>query len=256
MCTIVLLLRPGHSWPLVIAANRDEMADRPSLPPARHWPDRPDVVAGLDELGQGTWMGVNDYGLVAAILNRTGSLGPMAGKRSRGELPLEALDHADADSAVQALCGLNAAAYRPFNMVVADNTRAYWLRSDGMGDISAFPMAAGVHMLTASELDDPESHRIRHNLDHFIQADPPDPDTGDWQAWMNILAHGKGMSFHLPNGFGTVSSSLLALPSVECFGKPPVWLYTHSPPGLAPYTPVLSNDAKPVMVSQISLEHS
>ena len=248
MCTIVLLLRPGHHWPVVIAANRDEMADRSSQPPARHWPDRADVVAGLDELGQGTWLGMNDHGVVAAILNRTGSLGPQAGKRSRGELPLEALDHADAASAVKALCGLNAAAYRPFNMVVVDNTRAYWLRSDGLGDINAFPIATGVHMLTASELDDTESHRIQHNLDAFTHAAAPDPDTGDWRAWEHLLIHGKGMSFHLPNNYGTVSSSLIALPSVECFGKSPVWLYTHTPPGQAPYSPVLSIQTKPVMV--------
>ena len=29
MCTLVILRRPGHRWPLIIAANRDEMADRP-----------------------------------------------------------------------------------------------------------------------------------------------------------------------------------------------------------------------------------
>ena len=96
MCSVIILRRPDAAWPLVLGANRDEMADRPWLPPARHWPDRPNVVAGLDELAGGTWLGLNDEGLVAAILNRPGTLGPEQGKRSRGELVLEALDHADA----------------------------------------------------------------------------------------------------------------------------------------------------------------
>ena len=48
---LVILRRPGHDWPLILAANRDEMIDRPWQPPARHWPDRPEVLAGLKNLG-------------------------------------------------------------------------------------------------------------------------------------------------------------------------------------------------------------
>ena len=82
MCTLVILRRPDHAWPLLFAANRDEMLERPWRPPARHWPDRPDVVAGRDELAGGTWLGVNDHGVGAAVLNRIGSLGQTTDKRS------------------------------------------------------------------------------------------------------------------------------------------------------------------------------
>src|SRR5205085_12253931 len=102
MCTLVILRRPEHAWPVIIGANRDEMIDRPARPPARHWPDRAEVVGGLDELAGGSWLGLNDWGVAAAVLNRHGSLGPAAGRRSRGELLLEALDHADAVSAAAA----------------------------------------------------------------------------------------------------------------------------------------------------------
>ena len=84
MCTLVILRRPEHRWPVLIGANRDEMIDRPWDPPGRHWPDRPEVVAGLDRLAGGSWLGVNDWGVAAAILNRHGSLGPAPGQRSRG----------------------------------------------------------------------------------------------------------------------------------------------------------------------------
>ena len=119
MCTLVILRRPEHDWPVVIGANRDEMIDRPALPPGRHWPDRAEVVAGLDLEAGGSWLGVNDWGVAAAILNRHGSLGPAAGLRSRGELVLEALDHADVGRARR--CHLDPAAYRSFNLIVADN---------------------------------------------------------------------------------------------------------------------------------------
>ena len=178
MCTVVFLRRPGHAWPMVIAANRDEMADRPWRPPARHWPDRPEVVAGLDELAGGTWLGINDHGVVAGILNRPGTLGPAAGLRSRGELPLEALDHADADAAAAALRALDARAWRPFNMFVADNRDAFWIRSlghQGDGRVAAHPLPPGLSMLTAHDLNDAESARIRHHLPRFRAAPPPDP---------------------------------------------------------------------------------
>src|SRR3954453_3826583 len=114
MCTLAILRRPDHAWPVVIGANRDEMIDRPARPPARHWPDRPEVVAGLEELAGGSWLGLNDLGVRAAVLTRHGALGPAAGQRSRGELVLEALDHADAVTAAEALSHLDPASYRTF----------------------------------------------------------------------------------------------------------------------------------------------
>ena len=120
MCTLVLLIRPGHAWPLLAAANRDEVLIRPWDPPAAYWPAQPDVVAGRDQLGGGTWMGLNRAGVMAAVLNRPGSLGPVAGKRSRGDLPLLALGQPTAERAAAAIATLDAGQWRSFNLVVGD----------------------------------------------------------------------------------------------------------------------------------------
>src|SRR5258708_39745139 len=40
MCTLVILRRPEHPWPVVIAANRDEMIDREWRAPPPPLPDR------------------------------------------------------------------------------------------------------------------------------------------------------------------------------------------------------------------------
>lgn len=243
MCSVIVLLRPGHIWPVLIAANRDEMADRPWYPPGRHWQDRPYVVAGLDRLAGGSWMGVNDHGVTAAILNREGTLGPQAGKRSRGELVLEALDHNDALPAAEALADLDGRAYRAFNMLIADNTVAYWLRADGGPNIQIREIPAGLHMLTARDLDDTGCPRIARNLPRFRQAEQPDPETGRWEAWQDLLTRNDakdegGMCFSTPSGFGTVSSCVLALPSVERSGTTPLWLFSSDPRHQAPYLPV------------------
>lgn len=247
MCTLVILRRPEEGWPLLLAANRDEMRGRPAKAPARHWPDRPEVVAGIDLTGGGSWLGMNDHGVVAAVMNREGTLGPARGKRSRGELVLEALDHAEAKEAAGALADLYPDAYRAFNLVIADPKDAYWLRHGGDGEMRVHPIPPGLHMLSATELDDPGYPRIRAFLDRFKAMETPDPRRAYWQEWQGLLASreyppGSGpsaaMNLDLGNGFGTVSSALIALPAHPGFGAQPLWLHAEGPPDLAPFHPV------------------
>lgn len=247
MCTFIIFNRPDHPWPILIAANRDERLDRPWLPPAAHWPERPDVIAGQDELAGGSWLGMNSSGVVAGILNRKGTLGPQAGKRSRGELVLDALDFPDAIDGAEALGSLDPYAYRPFNMVIADNRDAFLLVHRGEPDgapIAVEPLPEGLSVITARERDDPRSPRIRHYRPLFVAAAAPDPDTGDWRAWEALLASrdrepgsGPGGAMFIEpdpavgvSNFGTSSSSLIALPAIESAEKQPIWRFTSGRP--------------------------
>ncbi len=248
MCTIVILRRPDHRWPVLIGANRDEMIDRPWLPPGRHWPDRANVLAGLDETAGGSWLGLNDEGVTAAILNRVGTLGPQPGKRSRGELVLEALDHADAVDAARALTELWPQAYRPFNMLIADNRDAFWMRSDGH-KVDAHPLAEGLSILTAFDINDEADPRIATFLPAFRAAAIPDPDSASWQSWQDLLAkkapagsrdRQDGLAFQLETGFGTRSSALIGLPAIDHPEIDPVFLFAPGPPGEASYRPVVA----------------
>ena len=252
MCTAVLLRRPDHVWPVLFAANRDEMTDRPWAPPARHWPDRPDVVAGLDRLAGGTWLGLNDDGVLAAILNRTGSLGPQSNKRSRGELVLEALDHAEASTAAWALADLDPDAYRSFNLIVADVDAAFWLRNTGnAAGIEVMPLPTGLSVLTAHDRNDPACARTRRYLPRFEAAAEPTPEADDWRTWRDILADPSfdaadgptaAMSITTDWGFGTTSSSLIALPArpTSLMSEPqmPRWLFAGGRPDHTDYLPV------------------
>ncbi len=246
MCTLVISYQQDSIWPIIIGTNRDEMADRPWLPPGRHWQDRLDVTAGLDQQAQGSWLGMNDAGVVAAINNRSGSLGQQFDKRSRGELVLESLDHYSAADATEALSQLDPAAYRPFNLLIADGNGAFWLRHLGAEHtniIEVFTIPQGVSMLTAQDLNDNRCSRTQTYLPLFKKAKIPQPDKDDWREWETLFlselsatnADTSGaMRIITDSGFNTLSSSLIALPAKHS-GLKPIWRFAHRFPNAEPY---------------------
>jgi transport and Golgi organization protein 2 len=247
MCTLAILRRPEHHWPVIIGANRDEMIDRPALPPGRHWPDRAEVVAGRDLLAGGSWLGVNDWGVAAAVLNRHGSLGPAAGLRSRGELVLEALDHADAVAAATALADLAPDSYRSFNLIVADNRDAFWLRHAETGRIEVRPVKAGLSLIAAGEIDDLRPPRLALAKPRFRAAPPPDPDRDDWGTWEAIIGDDTvppgmpaeaALRFLTERGYGTVSSAIIALPAIGEAERRPVFRFAAWQPQVIPWRTV------------------
>ncbi|MEO6487778.1 MAG: NRDE family protein [Thermoanaerobaculia bacterium] len=84
MCLIVVAHRVSESYPLVIAANRDEDYERPTRP-AHWWDDAPDVLGGRDLLHGGSWLALSRRGRVAAVTNVRGAIRSNE-NRSRGEL--------------------------------------------------------------------------------------------------------------------------------------------------------------------------
>lgn len=249
MCTAVFLRRPGHQWPIIVGANRDEMENRPRQPPGRHWDDQQDVVAGLDEFGGGSWLGMNDFGVLAGVLNRKDSLGPDPTLRSRGELVLEALGHANAADAANALADLSPTAWRSFNLFVADNRDAYWLRSLGAGAnrVELYQIPEGLSILTAWDLNAPQSFRTRYFRPKFEAAEAPDPSSDKWATWKNLLCSkqfepGSGPSEAMrvvsDRGFGTLSSSLIALKSSTESDLDNIWLFSDMSSGTIKYDKV------------------
>jgi uncharacterized protein with NRDE domain len=252
MCSLVILYRPGHRWPILVAANRDEMQTRAWLPPGRHWPDRPEVVAGRDETGGGSWLGINDHGVFAAVLNRVGTLGPAENKRSRGELVLEALDHERAATAEQGLSHIEPRSYRGFNLIIADSLEAFWLRLEeratgGGPRLASQRLPQGLSMITAQDLNDLRSPRIAHYLPRFRRAPLPEPENDDWESWCELLRERSAssedpriaMTFEMANGFATVSSTLIALPGLSAGpDAKPRFLFAPGAPDCCQYMPI------------------
>lgn len=130
MCLVLLAYRVHPSYPLVVAANRDEFFRRPTRQ-AAFWsvaPGNPGLLAGQDLSHGGTWLGLSRQGRFAAITNIRDPA-RSAGARSRGALTRDyLLAEEDADHYLDRLAG-SLADYGGFNLLLADRDRLFCLHS-------------------------------------------------------------------------------------------------------------------------------
>lgn len=233
MCFVLVLFQVHPSYPLVVAANRDEDRARPSRSPFR-WPGEPAIWAGRDEVAGGTWLGVSEHGVLAALTNRRDGTVDKA-LPSRGTLCLEVLHEAMPAAAAVRIDGLLTVPQNPFNLLAASPKEA-WVRS-WRGDVWQF--TPGAHVLTnrgdpddtqqpsvhralaATTLLDVESLALDALLDALgkICADTTEPDP--------ICKPGGPR--------GTVSSSLIAL---HPNGTIAAYRHADGPPSERPYESV------------------
>src|ERR1700758_1794480 len=90
MCTLILARDVLGPRTILLGANRDERAARPSIPPGV-LVDAPRVVGGRDQVGGGTWVALREGRAAVALLNRRDPAAQEApaDRRSRGLLPLD-----------------------------------------------------------------------------------------------------------------------------------------------------------------------
>src|SRR5436305_10671915 len=89
MCLLALFYRVVEDAAVIIGANREEAYARPGEPPQLlDGPTR--AVAGVDPVAGGTWLGVNEHGVLVAVTNRAKSDVPL-NPRSRGLLARDLL---------------------------------------------------------------------------------------------------------------------------------------------------------------------
>ena len=84
MCLIVFAYKLHPKHPFILLANRDEFYNRPTES-VHYWADAPDIYAGKDLVGGGTWLGITRGGRFAAVTNYR-EVGAERGTFSRGNL--------------------------------------------------------------------------------------------------------------------------------------------------------------------------
>lgn len=147
MCLLIARFRCEPGLALVVAANRDERYDRPARPLAR-CVARPRVLAGRDELAGGTWLAVNEHGVLAGLTNQPSPTGRDPTRRTRGALPFLATRHARAADAVAALIEeVDPAAYNPCSLLVGDREALFSLEIGAERPVAARRLDPGSYVL-------------------------------------------------------------------------------------------------------------
>ncbi|MBE7454874.1 MAG: NRDE family protein [Kofleriaceae bacterium] len=157
MCTLLALIGVVPDTPVVLAANRDELYDRPARAPVALGPG---LVGGLDLRAGGSWLCVARDGRFVGVTNQReapGRGGPAP--RSRGEL-VRALATCPDRAAMRArLAAVDPAAYASANLLLGDPAGAdvAYLRRGGTLETQGLP--PGVHVLTNDRLGSPDFPR-------------------------------------------------------------------------------------------------
>ncbi len=68
MCLCLFAIDQHDEYPFILLANRDEFRNRPASK-AAFWGDEPNILAGRDLQGMGTWLGVSKSGRIAFLTN-------------------------------------------------------------------------------------------------------------------------------------------------------------------------------------------
>jgi uncharacterized protein with NRDE domain len=232
MCLLAVFFRAVEDAPLVVGANREEYYDRPGTPP--HLLDGPcRAVAGTDPRAGGTWLGVNDRGVLVAVTNRRKRDEP-ARPRSRGLLVRDLLLNCEraADAVEIARRELETNHYAGCNLVIADRERAVVLH--GGDSLNVRPLPPGLHVLANGDVNQEDDARVAYarqwlGRHHHTTA-------ADCLAALKELCAQRGdggppICLHGADR-GTVSSTLIALrPSLT----QSVYLHAQGPPDRTPY---------------------
>ena len=165
MCLIVFAWQVVPGAPLVAAANRDEFYDRPTAA-ACAWPENPNVYAGRDLKGGGSWMGINRQGpngpRFAALTNIRGPQERRDDAPSRGALVADYLaGELDAEAYI-ARIAQGSEEYNGFNLVLGDRERLFWFSNRGDDDArNGKALPPGVYGISNSLLDAPWPKVVR-----------------------------------------------------------------------------------------------
>ncbi|WP_322051246.1 NRDE family protein [Paraburkholderia bannensis] len=163
MCLIVFDWRPRASDGALftLAANRDEFLRRTAAP-LQWWDDAPDVLAGRDLVGGGTWLGMTRGGRFAALTNYRAPHEMRPDAPTRGTLVSRWLtggpDLPDTPLDYLAEVAREGDLYNGFNLIVGDWTRrelAWYCNRGNRADRAPALLPDGTHGISNAVLDTP-----------------------------------------------------------------------------------------------------
>ncbi|MGJ8677817.1 MAG: NRDE family protein [Akkermansiaceae bacterium] len=162
----------------VVFFNRDEMKTRPvaAVPERFVTGSGLSYLAPIDPGGGGSWLAVNDTGLVVALLNRWHEQPRSSGvKYSRGKLVIKLAAEFSVRKAAAALSEMDLLGYLPFTIVFLDREKELVFAWDG----SALWQEEITRPLTSSSFNFQKVKRNRETLFSLGKSEEVHSGTGD-----------------------------------------------------------------------------
>ncbi len=152
MCLILFAVNEHPRYTLVLAANRDEFFDRPTLY-AHPWEDHREIIAGRDQKGGGTWLGITRKGRFAAVTNYREPGSSMTDALSRGTLTVDFLTENSAPEIYLDKIKNKNQLYNGYNLLISDTPGTLFHYSNITSKTSV--IRSGIHGLSNHLLDTP-----------------------------------------------------------------------------------------------------
>jgi len=185
MCTVFLAYKVHPEFPLLIAANRDEFYARPAQP--MHWweVEQPQVLAGKDEQGGGTWLGCNADGKIAVITNYRSGTPENKEAPSRGPLVSDFLSQPTSPKEYASTLSAIGQNYNGFNLLFGDLDALYYYGNRATEHQLLTP---GIYGLS-NHLLDTSWPKVANGKEEFRTLVESDPNNVD--AFMHFLHNPK-----------------------------------------------------------------
>jgi uncharacterized protein with NRDE domain len=217
MCLLTAIHQTLPGCPLLLFGNRDEQRSRTSLSPQIATDERSGVqwLAGTDAKASGTWLGINEYGLVVAVTNRP-EFHSSRPSRSRGLLCRDLLAcEAVGEAVTEAERQLRSETYSGCNLLLFSGEAAAVIEVGDGFFVDELP--PGIHIFGNGPPNDAGDARIRRvrdelaplsvdvPLDHWLNEARNLCGLHDRDANKSVCRHGVE--------WGTVSSTIIAVTS-------------------------------------------
>lgn len=225
MCLIIFAYRIHPEYPLILAANRDEFYERPAGP-LSFWEEAPGVLAGRDLKKNGTWLGANLRGQIAAVTNYRDPSSRMEDAPSRGLLVSDFLKGPHSPKNYLDIITPRYNKYNGFNLILGNANRLFYCSNRGREMQAIEP---GLYGLSNHLLNTPwpkvenGTAQLKRLLSAGKEIRPDDifdflsdrsfppadllPDTGVGQRWERVLSS----IFIVSPVYGTRNSSIIFL---------------------------------------------
>lgn len=226
MCLIIFAKNKHPKYRLIIAANRDEFFNRPTLE-ADFWEEEHSILGGRDIQSGGTWFGMSKNGRFIAITNYRDPKKLRQNARSRGDLSKKFLLQNQSVADFLADVSNNKNQYNGFNFLLSDDYFENLYHYSNITDQS-MKIADGIHGLSNHLLNSPwpKIEKGKKMLSDIIESDFIESDEifallrNESMAHDNLLPN-TGISFDLEKklspvfismkGYGTRCSTALLI---------------------------------------------